>query len=323
MATLGDVAAKAHVSKMTVSRVINHPEKVTKELRDLVYAAMSELNYQPNFAAKALANNRTQIVKLFILERMDTVEPYYMNLLAGLADALDEKNYALQLVTKNSLDVGNCDGYVVTGVRNKDYGWLETVEKPLVLYGENQMDFDYVDTDNILGTRTSTNYAFACGYTTVVFVGINLPDSFAESREKGYTLAMAAHHAPPKVFRMDNRSHISDQVITKHFAEFPQNTCFVCASDRLAIGVERAVQRQGGQIPDDYGVIGFDGVFLDRIGSPQLTTIRQPVQKMGYETGRMVLHKIEENGAPQGHEVFVPTLVPRGTTRPPQEGQPK
>lgn len=234
-----------------------------------------------------------------------------------------KKNYALQLVTKNSLDVGNCDGYVVTGMRNKDNGWLETVEKPIVLYGENQMGFDYVDTDNILGTRTSTNYAFACGYTTVVFVGINLPDSFAESREKGYTLAIAAHHAPPKVFRMDNRSHISDQVITKHFAEFPQNTCFVCASDRLAIGVERAVQRQGGQIPDDYGVIGFDGVFLDRIGSPQLTTIRQPVQKMGYETGRMVLHKIEENGAPQGHEVFVPTLVPRGTTRPPQEGQPK
>ena len=163
MATLGDVAAKAHVSKMTVSRVINHPEKVTKELRDLVYAAMSELNYQPNFAAKALANNRTQIVKLFILERMDTVEPYYMNLLAGLADALDEKNYALQLVTKNSLDVGNCDGYVVTGMRNKDYCWLGTVEEPIVLYGENPMGFVYVATKHIFGTRPRPNYAFAFG----------------------------------------------------------------------------------------------------------------------------------------------------------------
>lgn len=318
MATLGDVAAKAHVSKMTVSRVINHPEKVTRELRELVYAAMNDLNYQPNIAAKALANNRTQIVKLFILEKMDTVEPYYMNLLAGLADDLDEKNYALQLVTKNSLEVGNCDGYVVTGMRNKDYGWLETVEKPIVLYGENQMGFDYVDTDNVLGIKTSTNYALTCGYTNIVYIGINLPEAFAQSREQGYTLAMTVHHAQPQIYRLDNRSHLSEALIDAHFSEFPKNTCFVCASDRLAIGVERAVQRQGGRIPDDYGVIGFDGVFLDRIGSPQLTTIRQPVQKMGYETGRMVLNKIEENGLPQGHEVFVPTLVPRGTTRPPQ-----
>lgn len=53
---------------MTVSRVINHPEQVTAELRDLVHEAMAALQYRPNSAAKALANNRTNVVKVVILE---------------------------------------------------------------------------------------------------------------------------------------------------------------------------------------------------------------------------------------------------------------
>ena len=56
MVTLADVAKEAHVSKMTVSRVINHPEKVTKELQKIVFEAMAKLDYQPNLAARALAN---------------------------------------------------------------------------------------------------------------------------------------------------------------------------------------------------------------------------------------------------------------------------
>ena len=76
IATLKDVAKKANVSKMTVSRVINHPQLVTDELKQLVYQAMEELNYRPNMAAKALAQNRTLIVKVLIREEMDATEPY-------------------------------------------------------------------------------------------------------------------------------------------------------------------------------------------------------------------------------------------------------
>lgn len=102
MVTLSDVAKQANVSKMTVSRVINHPEQVTAELRQLVEAAMTTLDYRPNAAAKALANNRTNVVKLVILEDIDTTEPYYMSLLFGIAKGLDKRGYALQLVTERA-----------------------------------------------------------------------------------------------------------------------------------------------------------------------------------------------------------------------------
>ena len=85
MVTLLDVAKKANVSKMTVSRVINHPEQVTDELRKLVEQAMDELDYHPNYVAQALVNKRTNVIKFVTLEDVDTTEPYYMNLLFGIA----------------------------------------------------------------------------------------------------------------------------------------------------------------------------------------------------------------------------------------------
>lgn len=91
MTTLSDVAKKANVSKMTVSRVINHPQQVTPELRKIVEKAMEQLNYHPNSVASALAHNRTNVVKLVILEDIDTTEPYYMNLLFGIAKGLSKK----------------------------------------------------------------------------------------------------------------------------------------------------------------------------------------------------------------------------------------
>ncbi len=113
MTTLSDVAKKANVSKMTVSRVINHPQQVTPELRKIVEKAMEQLNYHPNSVASALAHNRTNVVKLVILEDIDTTEPYYMNLLFGIAKGLSKKHYAIQLATGR--DVGGGDGYIITG----------------------------------------------------------------------------------------------------------------------------------------------------------------------------------------------------------------
>ena len=112
MTTLSDVAKEANVSKMTVSRVINHPEQVTPELRAMVEKAMESLNYHPNSIAQALVNNRSNVVKFVTLEDIDTTEPYYMNLLFGFARGLNSKQYAMQLVTDpDQIEKGRADGY--------------------------------------------------------------------------------------------------------------------------------------------------------------------------------------------------------------------
>ena len=77
MVNLNDVAQKAHVSKMTVSRVINHPDQVSPELMRLVQQAIKAVGYVPNQVARALVNQRQYVVRFLLLEDVTTVEPNY------------------------------------------------------------------------------------------------------------------------------------------------------------------------------------------------------------------------------------------------------
>ncbi|MBL1230402.1 LacI family DNA-binding transcriptional regulator [Enterococcus sp. BWB1-3] len=315
MATLSDVAKLANVSKMTVSRVINHPEQVTDELKELVYHAMKEVDYHPNIAAKALVKNRSQIIKLFILEEIDTTEPYYMNLLMGIARSVGKAHYSLQLVTKDGFDTGTCDGYIITGFRANDFDWIRTLEKPVVLFGENSQGYDYVDSDNQYGTEMTTNYAIACGYDEIIYIGIDVDESFEQSREQGYLKTMELNNKAARIERFNNRSTLSQLFIEAYWETFSPNTCFICSSDRLAIGIERGIANSGGKIPHDFGIIGFDGVFLDQVSSPKLTTAKQSIVKMGEVCGEMLIKKIEEDGQSQGYRRFLPELIIRDSTK--------
>lgn len=315
MPTLADVAKKANVSKMTVSRVINHPEQVTDELKELVFSAMAELDYRPNIAAKALVSNRSQIIKLFILEEIDTTEPYYMNLLMGIAKCIGKAHYSLQLVTNDAYDVGSCDGYIITGVREKDFDWIDRLEKPVVLFGENRFGYDYVDSDNHYGTAKATQYALDNGYQTIVYIGIDEDEPFELSRENGYLSIMKDQDLPSKILRFPNHSTMAENYLTENWQDFQEKTCFICSSDRLALGIVRGITKEKGRIPDDFGVIGFDGVFLDQISSPKLTTVKQDIVRMGEVCGEMLLKKIAEKGESQGYRRFFPELILRETTR--------
>lgn len=314
--TLLDVAKRANVSKMTVSRVINHPEQVTDELKELVFAAMKELNYQPNIAAKALATSRSQIIKLFILEEIDTTEPYYMNLLMGIAKSVGDAHYSLQLITTNGFDVGVCDGYIITGFREKDFEWINRLEKPVVLFGENTHGFDFVDSDNEYGTTMTTKYALKSGYKNLIYIGIDVDEPFELSRERGYFSVMKEVRKTSSIYRFPNRSTETEKFILANWSLFNKgNCCFICSSDRLALGIERAILRRAGSIPEDFGIIGFDGVFLDQIGSPKITTAKQDIIKMGEVCGEMLVKKIESGGKSQGSKRYLPKLIIRESTK--------
>ncbi|MGP6140285.1 MULTISPECIES: LacI family DNA-binding transcriptional regulator [unclassified Jeotgalibaca] len=293
MPTLNDVAKLANVSKMTVSRVINHPEQVTEELRNLVHKAMVELDYRPNKAAKALAQNRTLIVKVMILEELDTTDPYFMNLLIGIASELDKNHYALQLITQDSTNKTECDGYIIMGMREKDYTWIKEIPKPVVLFGENDYGVTYVDSNNVGGTAKATEFAISRGYEKITFVGIDVADLFERSREKGYLETMKAAGMETEILRFDNHSTPPMEYFRENLHRYPENTCFVCGSDRLALGVENGIHQTGKSVPTDYGVIGFDGVLLDQIALPKLTTIKQDVRQMGELCAQIVLRKIQ------------------------------
>ncbi len=108
---------------------------------------------------------------------------------------------------------------------------------------------------------------------------------------------------------------MSQAFINENWRKFAPDTCFICASDRIAVGVERGIIENGGDVPRDFGIIGFDGVFLDQVANPQLTTVKQPVQQLGELLARMLLQKLAQSGAQQGELLVTPELITRGSTR--------
>ncbi|WP_416353150.1 LacI family DNA-binding transcriptional regulator [Agrilactobacillus fermenti] len=315
MTTLEDIAKAAHVSKMTVSRAINHPEQVRDELKINIFKVMHQLDYRPNVAAKALVRNRTQIIKFFILEDIDITEPYYMKLMVGLAERLAKQQYSLQLMTDRHLDIGGSDGYLITGMRAKDHEWLSRLELPFVTFGENRWRFNFVDTNNELGTQMATQYAFSRHYEHIIFIGMAVQEPYELSREKGYTHVMQAQGMVPEIKRFNNHSRIAMHYIQTQLATIPANTCFVCASDRLAFGVEKGILEVTGSVGNNYGVIGFDGVFLDQVATPKLTTIEQPMLDLGTRCADMLLAKINHPEQSLEDCLLKPRLKLGGSTR--------
>ena len=210
-----------------------------------------------------------------------------MNLLFGIASGLGKKHYALQLATDSEVSGG--DGYIITGGRANDAKWLDQLNKPFVLFGENRYGYD--------------------------FIGIDEKEPFEYSREAGYINTLQKHNMIPKIFRIQNHSSLAEKLIISNWKKFAPNTCFICASDRIAVGVVRAIQRKNGNIPRDFGIIGFDGVFLDQVSNPKLTTIKQNLFKLGELLAEMILQKIQQGGAQQGEVLIEPELIKSESTR--------
>lgn len=311
--TLKDVAKKANVSKMTVSRVINHPDLVTDELKNLVHQAMKDLGYKPNTVARALAQNRTMIVKVLILEEIDSTEPYFMHLINGIAKELDHYHYALQLVTENSYDLGGCDGYIICGMTRSDYEWVSKIKQPVIIFGENDIGLPFVDSDNEKAVEEITQFAVEKGYEHFIFMGIDVPELFAQSRQQGFENVINQYPMLTKeIYHVQNSSSKTEQKVQE--LDLKVNTCFICATDRIALGVQNALHKLG-YSDQSFGITGFDGVFLDQIASPKMTTMKQDVEGMGKCCVELLMQLVDGKNLMTNNNYFKATLIERETLR--------
>lgn len=313
MATLADVAKLAHVSKMTVSRVLNHPEQVSETVKQEVTAAIDALGYQPNVKAKALVTQQNYIMRFVVLEDVATVEPNYAILLLQLADLLRGAGYTLE-ITREIAATDHVDGLIVTGWRQKDIPALEALTVPVMLYGRAPAasSLSFIDIDNQAGTTLATQTLLDEGYEHIYFVGLASDMPFAKDRKRGYEEVMQRAKRPVHILSVANHSHAAAKAIDD-IGELRPNTGFVVATDRMALGVIRALQAQQKAIPTDFGIIGFDGIFIDQLSSPLLSTVQQPLADIARALvdGLLTLRQTKER-----QEMFVaPKLKYRGTTR--------
>lgn len=327
--SMTDVARLAGVSAQTVSRVSNGREGVVDSTRRQVLAAMEELGYQPNSAARALKSGEFRAIGVILFTLSTTGA---MRTLEAVAASAAGEGYAITLITAAARTqdgvrgaftrLGDLavDGIIVI----MEAHLLDTASVtlprgiPVVIVDSDAHErYQVVDTDQADGARQAVRHLLDLGHRTVWHVA-GPAESFAgERRRAAWQASLTAAGRPVPPLRRGDWSADSGYRAGLELAGEPGCTALFAANDQMALGVLRAFAEQGVRVPADVSVVGFDDTADVGNFIPPLTTIHQDFTEVGRLCMGGVLGQIRGHG-PQRGVTLVPTrLVVRASTAPP------
>jgi LacI family transcriptional regulator len=330
MATLGDVAQRAGVSAASVSRVLNHPAKVSDEVRERVVRAMGELGYVRDGAARALASRQS----LTIGHVVPTLGiGIFAAGVAALQRRLDEFDYQL-LVAASDYDEAKevrqvraliergVDGMALVGQRHAPeiYQLLRTRKLPYV--NTYQLDgrslHPSIGFDNRTGTFELTRHLIDLGHHefAIVTASPSLNDRIA-ARLKGILDCLDDRDIPPSARHV---VEVAAQTIAEGrgvvralIAAHPDLTAIYCTTDTLAIGVLCECRALGIRVPDDISVAGYSDLEIVSHLDPTLSTVHIPAEQIGTCTADFLIDRIKGRTGPKTIELEAEIIIRRST----------
>ncbi|TCN35550.1 DNA-binding LacI/PurR family transcriptional regulator [Kribbella orskensis] len=328
--SMADVARLAGVSGQTVSRVANGRHNVDADTRERVLAAMREVGYRPNSAARALRNGRFRSIGVIVFELSSfgntrtldaiaaaaTTRGYAVNLLPVLDASQEAVSGAFSRLGEQAVD-----GVIILIEAHT----LDDAEVPLpdglpVVVVDSSAHYDYpiVDTDQAQGARLATEHLLDLGHQTVWHLG-GPPSSFAAARRLRswqQTLTDRGRVVPPVL--VGDWSAGSGYEAGRQLADNPDVSAVFVANDQMALGLLRALHERGRAVPEDVSVVGFDDQEEAAQFWPPLTTIRQSFAEVGRRSVDALINEIQA-GEHHHQPVSVATeLVVRSSTAPPR-----
>ena len=318
MATMKDVAKASGVSLITVSRVINNPELVAEATRLKVEQAMDKLDFLPNHAAKALAENNTRTIHLYVPRFMGISEPFMMNLIAGVSEELSNAYY-LFLIRRDLEFNQRCDGVIVMGLAlNEENIFADKLRVPFVLFGKTDMDIDCVDVDNLTGATAMTEHIISNGHKRIGFLMLNINQRYAYERMEGYKQGLSNNNISfdKNLVKYVDYSEQDSYIKACELISNEKPTAIFCCNDLLAIGAFRAAEKLKLKIPDNISIAGFDGLIFDLIPKIPLTTVRQPVYETGRILARRLLERLKNPQLPFEKTYIAPEIIIRKSVGP-------
>ena len=321
--TLEAVAARAGVSRGTVSRVINESPRVSERTRHKVLAIIEELGYVPNHAARTLVTRRTDTVALVVSESEERVftEPFFAGVLRGIGTALSTAGMQLLLAMAQSpvergrleryLAGRHVDGVLLLSQHDRDTlpGLLTRAHVPLVVGGGRQEQaVVYVDVDNVGGARQAVTHLVVTGRTAIATITGSPDMRVGRDRLAGYLDGLADAGLPADqglIAAGDFGPDSGARAMRELLARRPGLDAVFAASDPMALEAVRVLRAEGRRVPDDVAVIGFDDSEAARHADPPLTTVHQPLEQMGREMARLLLAQL--HGLPAPRPVVLPT----------------
>jgi DNA-binding LacI/PurR family transcriptional regulator len=334
-AVMEDVAALAGVSAMTVSRVLNTPEKVRPQTRARVLAAMQQLSYHPNSAARVLATGRSGVLGVV---SFDTTLYGPASTLYGIEQAARGAGYLVSIASLSTLSRDgiadgverlrsqSVDGIIIIAPHRSAADGLRGLppDLPVVVVGAgDDLTVPVAAVDHEAGGTRATRHLLNLGHETVWHIAGPSDWIDSSSRVAGWRAALtgAGREVPDPL--PGDWSARSGYEQGKRLAADLQVTAVFAANDPMALGLLRAINEHGLGAPEDISVVGFDDVPEAEYFSPPLTTIRQDFDEIGRRSLALLLERMDADGdgarGPRRH-VVAPELMVRRSTAPPRKG---
>lgn len=336
--TISDVAKRAKVSTATVSYVLNNSSRVSDETRARVLQAIKELGYQPNAHARGLVKKQSHTIGLVIPHTAEHVfsDPYFAELLKGICTVVTREGYYLLLslltgvedfgrVVMSVVNQRRVDGILMacTTRDSEEVARLQAAGIPFILVGTCYLpEVASIDVDNERGSYSAAQHLLELGHRRIAYITGDMRYENAVQRYNGFQRALAeAGCAVADVYPGDF-TQASGMVGARHLlSKNPDITAIACASDLMAHGAVSAARDMGYRVPEDISIVGFDDIPLSRESEPKLTTVRQPISRLGYAAAEQLITMIEGRGLPgtARRQVLETELVVRGSTGKPRE----
>ena len=326
---MADVARVAGVSHQTVSRVLNDSMHVRPETRERVLSAMRELDYRPNPVARALVTGRSRTLGVV---SFDTTLYGPASTLFGIERAAHEEGYFVSIVSLRSLDLASVltaverlraqgvDGILIIAPQEAAVQAVPHVppDMPVVAVEAGPDEaVPVVTVDQFAGAGRATRHLLELGHKTVWHIAG--PTEWLEARQRiaGWRSALEAAGAEvPPLFSGDWSAR-SGYELGQRLGTLPEVTAVFAANDQMALGLLRALNEVGREVPREVSIVGFDDIPEAPYFTPPLTTVRQDFNELGRQSLMLLLDEISSSDRSSSRVVVPPELVIRESTAAP------
>lgn len=313
---LEDIAKRVGVSRSTVSRVVNASPNVRPEVRERVLKEIQETGYHPNAAARSLVSQRTGIIGLVLPRSVSSffTDPFFPHLTRGIALGCNNHNLTLSLFLVDSKDDeekitprisrrGMLDGILIQSGQPDDplIDFLTRSSIPSAIIGRpfHTDGVSFIDIDNVAAAACATRHLLSLDYQRVAMITGTHGTTVAADRLAGYRQALneAGLAEDPALIAEGDFSESSGYSAMKRLLHARPDAIFA-ASDIMAVGAMHAAQEQGLRVPQDVAFIGFDDIPISGAANISLSTIRQPIMKLGIRAVELLIDLIENGVKP-------------------------